>query len=102
MPGTFNLCDLENEKIDLIISLKEEQKISYIDNLIQKFYPTALEDIKLYDNLQTSYKSSFLVEKIYRNNITFQSGFSITYTNTGLIRNIISDLFFTDDDLIVH
>lgn len=56
----------------------------------------------MYAALQQSYRSSFIVEKMYRNNTEFRNGFSTVYTRTGLIRDIISDIFFTTDNLIVH
>ena len=49
-----------------------------------------------------SYISSFYVEKMYRSNRFFNEKFVIVYTQTGLIRNVWSDLYYTDDDLITH
>ena len=31
-----------------------------------------------------------------------KESFSVVYTKTGLIRNIWNDLYYTDDDLIIH
>ena len=43
-----------------------------------------------------------MMEKIYRNNHFMKESFSVVYTKTGLIRNIWNDLYYTDDDLIIH
>ena len=46
--------------------------------------------------------SSIYVEKLYRSNRFFQESFTMIYTKTGLIRNIVNDIYFLEDDLITH
>jgi len=100
--GPFRLNELSEEKLDLLIGMSEEEKTSYIDNLIDKYYPSINKKQEMYNNLQQCYRSSFIAEKMYRNNTEFRNGFSTVYTRTGLIRDIVSDIFFTTDNLIVH
>ena len=79
-----------------------EGKQKYIGELIEAFYPNSMEDEKAYADLTMSYLSSFYVEKLYRSNRFFNEMFIPTYTKTGLIRNIVNQTFFSDDDLITH
>ena len=52
--------------------------------------------------LLENYLSSFYVEKLYRSNQFFNEKYIMTYTHTGLVRNVINEMYFTDDDLITH
>ena len=49
-----------------------------------------------------AYAASWYAEKIYRYNRFFNESFTAVYTETGLIRDIVLDIYFNDDDLIVH
>jgi len=98
----FELSSLVEVRLNAFISLSMEAKQTYIGELIQAFYPNALDDEKTYADLTMSYVSSFYVEKLYRSNRFFNEMFIPTYTKTGLIRNIINQTFFADDDLIIH
>ena len=60
------------------------------------------DDGEMYADLQLNYRSSWLLEKLYRANPVFKESFTFVYTKTGLVRNMISDLYFTDDHLITH
>lgn len=93
---------MSNEKLEVIIELSEEDKNLYINNLIKLHYPSIKEEDTEHTSLQQSYRSSFVIEKLYRSNNLVQENFSPIYTKTGLIRNIINDLYYTDDDLITH
>ena len=55
-----------------------------------------------YEDLLESYISSIYVEKLYRSNRFFQESFTMIYTKTGLVRNIVNDIYFLEDDLITH
>jgi hypothetical protein len=98
----FNLYDLEEKTLDSLLNLPELSKSKYINELIERFYPTVNRDEEMYADLQLSYRSSWLVEKVYRANPVFKESFTFVYTKTGLVRNMISDLYFTDDHLITH
>lgn len=102
MTNTFSLADLSNESLDAIISLDRVQKANYIAEMVRTYYPKISEGSDEYINLIEEYISSFYVEKLYRSNRFFNEKFTPVYTKTGLIRNIILDSYYTDDDLIVH
>ena len=99
---TFELSSLDESRLNAFISLSMEAKQKYIGELIEKYYPHAMEDENQFADLTMSYLSSFYVEKLYRSNRFFNEMFIPTYTKTGLIRNIVNQTFFADDDLITH
>ena len=93
--------------------IKKEFKLKF--DAIRPFGPTVIkgklppfiidlvnEKSDEFKNVLESYVSSFYVEKMYRSNRFFNEKFIIVYTQTGLIRNVWSDLYYTDDDLITH
>jgi len=98
----FNLYDLEEKTLDNLLNLPELSKSKYINELIERFYPEVNPDGEMYADLQLNYRSSWLLEKLYRANPVFKESFTFVYTKTGLVRNMISDLYFTDDHLITH
>ncbi len=102
MTKKYILEDIPEEVLDEILSLQPKAKSYYFSKLSKQFYPDFVEDSDEYKELIESYVSSFYVEKMYRTNRFFNERFTPVYTETGLIRNIISDLFYTDDDLITH
>lgn len=95
------LEEFPEESLDQVLSLTPKGKTMYFTKLAKEFYDFPEESDEM-TNIVESYISSFYVEKMYRNNRFFNEKFTPIYTNTGLIRNIWSDLFFTDDDLITH
>jgi hypothetical protein len=102
MNKSFVLENLSDESLDAILSLPLDRKASYFTGMIKSFYPKVEEDTPEFDNLIGTYVSSFYVEKIYRSNRFFNEKFTPIYTSTGLIRNIIADMYYADDDLITH
>lgn len=96
----FSLYELSDDRLNYILSMPEQDRVVYIGTLIKKFYPKLPEND--YTPILIGYDSSFIAEKIYRSNKLLQEGFTVVYTKTGMIRNIINDRFFTDDDLIIH
>ncbi len=99
MSTEYKLYELSDEHLNAILSLNEDEEEKYINTLISRFYPN-IDD--RYEELFISYKASFVLEKLYRSNISFQNGFRAIYTKTGMIRNIINDIYYADDDLIIH
>ncbi len=79
----LTLCDLQDETIDYLLGMQ-------------------LDDEFEYEELLQNYISSMYVEKLYRSNRFFNEQFTIVYTQTGLIRNVINDTYFVEDDLITH
>ena len=98
----FILEELSDETIDALLSLSPKERCTYYEKLADKHYPNIQKASDEYHQLIESYNSSFYVEKLYRTNRFFNEQFTIVYTDTGLVRNVISDLFFADDDLITH
>lgn len=102
MKNSFVLEELSDESLDYILSLAPQQKVVYFSKLVKQYYPSQEEGSKEFMNLIETYISSFYVEKLYRSNRFFNEKFSPIYTETGLIRDIIADIFYTDDHLITH
>ena len=96
------LENIPEESLDHILSLPPEAKTLYFTKLAKRFYPKIDKKSEQFKNILESYVSSFYVEKMYRSNRFFNEKFIIVYTQTGLIRNVWSDLYYTDDDLITH
>lgn len=96
------LEDLSDELIDTILSLHPKDRASYFEKMAKNYYPHIEPETDEFNSLIESYNSSFYVEKLYRTNRFFNEKFTIVYTETGLVRNAICDLFFADDDLITH
>ena len=102
MQNIFMLQDLPDESLDAVLGLNLEQKSVYFSNMVKTFYPNISKDSSEFEELITSYVSSFYVEKLYRSNRFFNEKFTPIYTSSGLIRNIIADMYYSDDDLITH
>ena len=98
----LTLSDIENDTLDFLIGMPMEDKHAYFHKLVETFYPTILNNEKEYQALLENYVSCIYVEKLYRTNRFFQEQFTIVYTQTGLIRDVVNDLYFNDDSLITH
>lgn len=96
------LYEIDSASIDAILSLPETHKIKYFKELVETFYPNTEQNSEEFISLVENYYSSFYVEKLYRSNMFFNEKFTVIYTDTGLIRNIIPDMYYCGDDLIVH
>ena len=102
MKSEFRLEDFSDESLDSILCLTIESKTKYFEEMVKSYYPKVDQDTDHFVELVESYISSFYLEKLYRSNRFFNEKFIPIYTNTGLIREVVSDLFFIDDTLIVH
>ena len=98
----FVLGELSDESLDTVLNMSLAEKSSYFSNLIAKLYPKIEKGSPEFEDLVATYLSSYYVEKIYRSNRFFNEKFTPVYTSTGLIRNIIADMYYADDDLITH
>jgi len=98
----FILEDLTDETIDAILGLPPKNRVDYYKKLAKAYFPEIQEDTDEYTNLLETYNSSFYLEKLYRSNQFFNEKFTVVYTDKGFIRNIIADMYFADDDLIIH
>jgi len=102
MGHTLFLGEIEEDKLDAVLSLNDNGKTVFFDNLITQYYTHIEKNSNQYLALQTHYRCCWMMEKIYRNNHFMKESFSVVYTKTGLIRNIWNDLYYSDDDLIIH
>ena len=98
----LNLYELKDDILENILSLEEKEKTLYIHQLIEKFFPTVIANSEQYGNLQLSYRSSFNLEKLFRSDPLFHETFTLIYTRSGLVRDAVNDMYFTDDHLITH
>lgn len=102
MKNQFILEELSDESLDAILSLSPSQKANYFSSMVKTYYPLYEEGSEDFINLVETYVSSFYVEKLYRSNRFFSEKYIPVYTKTGLIRDIIADIFYVDDHLITH
>lgn len=98
----MRLCDLSDSQLHTICDFTSEEFEAYISELITKFFPSVTTGSDEYEKLLKAYASSLWIEKIYRENAIFQQGFRPVYTKTGLIRDLINDLYYVEDSLIIH
>ena len=98
----LTLSEIENETLDFLIGMATEAKHAYFHKLIETFYPESLNNQEEYGSLLENYVSCIYVEKLYRTNRFFQEQFTMIYTQTGLIRDIVNDIYFNEDTLITH
>ena len=98
----LTLCELQDETIDYLLGMQLDDKRAYFHKLVETYYPNALNNEDEYEDLIENYIACMYVEKLYRSNRFFNERFTIIYTQTGLIRNIINDIYFIEDDLITH
>lgn len=98
----LNLYKLDDNTLNTILSMEEKDKTLYIHHLIEKFFPSIIPNSDEYGDLQLSYRSSFKLEKLYRSDPVFHETFTLVYTQHGLVRDAVNDMYFTDDHLITH
>lgn len=96
------LQDISTETLDIILAMSPEKKNQYFTEVISSFYPRVDHNSQQFVDLLETYISSFYVEKLFRSNLFFYEKFTPIYTSTGLIRNIVADLYYTDESLITH
>jgi hypothetical protein len=102
MAQSLLLNEVDEDKLDAVLSLNEMGKTIFFATLIQSHFPHIEKSSEQYKSLQVHYRCCWMMEKIYRNNQFMKECFSVVYTKTGLIRNIWNDLYYTEDDLIIH
>lgn len=89
----FYLHELDDEVLTEILRLPFEELDSYIYALICRFYPTVQKPSERYNKLVEAYKASFVLEKLYRSNEMLSDNYTAIYTKTGLVREIVNDLY---------
>ncbi len=96
----FYLHELEDETLVHILKLPAKELDSYIYALICRFYPTVQKDSERYKRLEDSYKASFVLEQLYRSNNMLSEYYTGIYTKTGLIREIVLDIYSIGTDKV--
>lgn len=97
------LHELDDDILNYILELSPEELDSYIYALICRFYTTVEKDTERYEQLVQSYKSSLVLEKLYRANNVLSKNYTAIYTKTGLIREIVLDMYAIGmEKLAVH
>lgn len=96
----FYLHELEDEVLLHILRLPVEELDSYIYALICRFYPTVEISSERYVQLKNSYKASFVLEQLYRSNDMLSEYYTGIYTKTGLIREVVLDLYAIGTDKV--
>lgn len=102
MKPEFILESLDDKTLTTILSLPPANKLSYFDALVKNFYPHIDPASAEFTQLRACYISSFYTEKLYRSNKFFHENFTVVYTETGLIRDIVLDIYYSDEHLITH
>lgn len=102
MKQKLHLYDLKDDSLDAILALPEDNKLSYFCSLVETFFPEVSTGSEEYVDLLESYYSSFYTEKLYRSNNFLREKFTAIYTDRGLIRNLVNNLYYLDEDLVVH
>ena len=97
----FYLYELDDTTLDFILSLPFKELDDYVYALICRFYPKVEKTDEKYHNLKKAYKASFAIEKIYRLNSLISNNYTAIYTKTGLIREIVLDLYNIGTEKVV-
>jgi hypothetical protein len=95
------LYDLDDATLDFIIGLPFEELDKYVYALISRFYPKVEKESEQYQNLKDSYRASFATEKLYRVNPLLNKNYTAIYTKTGLIREIVLDIYGIGNEKVV-
>jgi hypothetical protein len=90
---SFYLYELDEDTLNFILDLNSVELDRYIHALILRFYRKRIDNTQYYEKLVKAYKASFILEKLYRTNSTFNANYTAVYTKTGLIREVVSDLY---------
>lgn len=97
------LYELEDNILEYILDLPEQELADYIHILIARFYGHTEKGSSTYLKLFAAYHSSFLLEKAYRAETYLNSNYTAIYTKTGLIRELVSDLYsIGKEKLAIH
>ena len=97
----FYLDELSDDILENILSLPPSELNDYLNTLIERFFPEASKE--QIPTLIKAYKSSFVLERIYRTNPIIYEGFTCLYTRNGLIKEIMNDLYtIKPEKMTVH
>lgn len=95
------LYELDDTILDFILSLSIKELDEYVYALICRFYSNISVKDEKYLELKKAYKASFAIEKIYRVNSLISNNYTAIYTKTGLIRELVLDLYNIGTEKVV-
>lgn len=98
----MKLYQLPEPALDYIISLSPQQRYLYLKEVALKQFSTTLDDKEMLERTIKALEASVLMEKLYRNNEFLKKNFTMVYSDGGIVRNMVNDIYYTEDDLIVH
>lgn len=90
------LHELSTDTIKDINRLDQDSKATYFMNLISRFYPNA--EGETVTNLASAYYGSFMMEEKVRTYPGLAQAFTVVYTKTGLIREVVNDIYFLQEE----
>jgi len=96
------LAEMDEKTLDYVLTRSPEERQRYFSGLIINHFPKISQETEQFLQLLVGYECSFMLEKLYRNNLHLREGFTPIYTQTGLIREIVNDIYMHDDKLKVH
>lgn len=98
---SFYLYELDDTTLDFIMSLQVKELDEYVYALICRFYSNIPKEDERYKQLKSAYKTSFALEKIYRVNSLLGNNYTAIYTKTGLIRELVLDIYNIGNEKVV-
>lgn len=96
----FYLYDLDTDILNALL-LDEAELNKYIAFLIEKYYASVQPDTSEYKKLHNAYKSSFILEKLYRSYEYISDNYTAIYTKTGILRELTNDLYSIETNKVV-
>lgn len=98
----MKLYSIPETSLDYIISLSPQQRYLYLKQVAIENFKAASDDKEMLEKIIKGLETSVLFEKLYRNNEFLRKNFTIVYSSGGLVRNVIHDIYYSEDDLTTH
>jgi len=98
----MKLSELTDAQLDYILGMGTVKRAEYLSTVLHQQFPNVQVGSKEYTELLECYISSFFVEKLYRSNRFFNEKFIVTYTDTGMIHSITSNIYFDEKSFTIH
>lgn len=98
----MKLYTLPETSIDYILSLSPQQRYLYLKQVALSNFRVIETDKEMLESLIKGLEVSIFFEKLYRNNEFLRKNFTIVYSDGGLVRNVIHDIYYSDDELTTH
>lgn len=98
----FELYNLEDDSLNYVLGLSDEEKTGYFHTIISRFYADENLSAEMYKELQMAYRASFILEKVLRSNKAISESYRPVYTSSGLIRELVNNLYFTSNTVVLQ